>query len=83
MTNGSHVDLSCSSMRTDLSLGVIMEYLGNKKTPLPWKKALNWFIFTYFNQILFTCFSSLVGILPNRIIQPIGAHDYPIEDLGI
>ncbi|XP_010509776.1 PREDICTED: WD repeat-containing protein 55 [Camelina sativa] len=26
---------------------------------------------------------SLVGILPNRIIQPIGAHDFPIEDLAL
>ncbi|CAN6834615.1 unnamed protein product, partial [Brassica oleracea var. botrytis] len=24
---------------------------------------------------------SLVGILPNRIIQPIGSHEFPIEDL--
>ncbi|XP_010549434.1 PREDICTED: WD repeat-containing protein 55 [Tarenaya hassleriana] len=26
---------------------------------------------------------SLVGILPNRIIQPIGAHEFPIEDLAL
>uniref|UniRef100_A0A0D3C429 Uncharacterized protein n=1 Tax=Brassica oleracea var. oleracea TaxID=109376 RepID=A0A0D3C429_BRAOL len=25
---------------------------------------------------------SLVGILPNRIIQPIGSHEFPIEDLA-
>ncbi|KAH0886781.1 hypothetical protein HID58_062877, partial [Brassica napus] len=26
---------------------------------------------------------SLVGILPNRIIQPIGSHEFPIEDLAL
>ncbi|CAN6843376.1 unnamed protein product [Brassica oleracea] len=26
---------------------------------------------------------SLVGILPNRIIQPIGSHEFPIEDLAV
>ncbi|KFK36319.1 hypothetical protein AALP_AA4G107300 [Arabis alpina] len=26
---------------------------------------------------------SIVGILPNRIIQPIGAHEFPIEDLAL
>ncbi|KAF2605349.1 hypothetical protein F2Q70_00028337 [Brassica cretica] len=32
------------------------------------------FVFDHF-------FYSLVGILPNRIIQPIGSHEFPIEDL--
>lgn len=40
LANGSLVYLCCSLMRTELSLDVIMEYLGKKKNSASMEKAL-------------------------------------------
>lgn len=44
---------------------------------------VHWYAFPIAFIILLLLFLSLVGILPNRVIQPIAEHsEYPIERLG-